>query len=113
MDKNKAKYPPLNIYYYHLSKILFFLKYPFGLKGIVVLGFNNFNDTLTTSYLKINGIMCCIVLKYLYLCVIKLRIKKVKAENPERSYHFLTAILIKYSHETFIKLMLFLSSREK
>lgn len=88
MDKNKAKYPPLNIYYYHLSKILFFLKYPFGLKGIVVLGFNNFNDTLTTSYLKINGIMCCIVLKYLYLCVIKLRIKKVKAENSGKKLPF-------------------------
>jgi hypothetical protein len=27
----------------------------------------------TTSYFKINGIMCCIVLKCLYLCVIRMK----------------------------------------
>ena len=61
--------PPIN-YNYHLSKNK---KYFFTMKLMkhnTVLRLGNNIHLPTASYFKINGIMCCIVLKYYYLCYV-------------------------------------------
>ena len=53
----------------HLPEIYFCYK-----KKFKVLTFKRLSvkyHKCTTSYLKINGIMCCIVLKYFYLCDVR------------------------------------------
>lgn len=74
---------PLILKKSHSATFKNLFKKSFCLKPFTVLVLTNNLLLGKSSYFKINGIMCCIVLKSYYLCYVIGKIDGWKQQNPE------------------------------